>query len=159
MGIITIRRGKLEIDVRSQTDLEAVLNVLGERNLQLPLTNKPRLGQADNPKPTYELPSEESLQNFYKSMNGKLTQRFINALFDNQNGLQDIQIRKLLGLDSNLKLAGVVATVMKAEKRLQLPPQSILIRARSGSAGDYRYNYDLSNDFRKAIESIVHYSK
>ena len=44
MGTITIRAGKLEIDVRDKADLRAVLAALGEHQLQLPLENNSGVG-------------------------------------------------------------------------------------------------------------------
>ncbi len=153
MAAIVIRRGKLEIEVKDPADLHFALEALGESHLQT-ATNKAPEAEAVQIE-TVPVPTDEAFRRFFRGLGGEYSKNFIVALYQHPNGLSDEQVRRLLGLESNVKLAGVSAGIAKGERREGLPPQAAVKRERKGSIGDYSYRYWLTRDCRRALEPLM----
>ena len=156
MAAIKIRHGDLEIEVQDAAGLRTVLEVMGERQLRLPISvAAPRNGQR-GPRPVVDAPTEEAFQRFYRHTEGKSTRRFVDALYQRPGSLNDSQARNLLGFgDSNLKLAGVSSAVVKTEKKAGLPAHAAVASTRNGKVGDYTYHYRLTPACRQALEPLM----
>ena len=154
MAAIVIRRGDLEIEIQDVADLQIALEALGEGQA-LPARDGGPDASSSAPNVRAVVPSEEQFRRFYEGLRGKYGMGFVKALYRSPNGLSDAQLRRELGLSSNLMLAGISAGIAKSERRAGLPGQAAVKRERKGGVGDYSYKYLLTRECRQALAPMI----
>ena len=137
-----ITSGAAIIEVDSEAELRNVLVLLG-------VSVAPQ-GRLALDAVLVPISNADRMRTVYRRLKGN--QRRIFDTLAGADWVQDQTLRNVLGMDSNLKLAGVWAGFVKQLKRYDLAAEQVFMKeTRNGSGPDAGYWYKLTDECRAAI--------
>lgn len=141
---IIIHRQDYRIEVSTEAELRTVLGVLGGVQLPLmPVNGHVPVRQGEGIAVTSE--------DIWASMGNDNAREYLRVLAQHPTGMNDTLFRDLLGLQDNAQLGARTAAVVRAIKRANANPVTLLVRGREGRVGDRTYTYRLEEGLAEVI--------
>ena len=139
-----IRARDVMIEVDSDRELRAVLSILGVLPQAVTSGSSNAVAQ-----PT----SKERLLRFYSRLGEGYQLQVMRALAQASVGLTDVELRSLLGFDSNMKLAGVMSGLSKNAAAAGLSYGDVVERQPTDGRDESLYLYKLTAAIREIVPS------
>lgn len=145
-----VRADDFIIEADSLEEFRSILAILG-----IISESKPQSRGAIWTEKLIGLPTAGKLKKFYDSVIATkgLMLKTIEALMPQPNGLNDLELREILRLQTNSALAGIMAGISKRAEKMGLTHQDIIIKEETDRTNGSKYRYRLTETMRDFMES------